>query len=309
MSNMDDAKRTYDAIEIPEELSERVQEAIRVSQRKQKSTHMRNRKKIFVRSMETAAALAIGFTVLLNANTAFAKEMSEIPVVGAIARVLTFRSFEESNEDMSLSVEIPKMEMDSENGGNANGLTDSVNQEIQRLCDEYLQEAQQRALEYKKAFLETGGTEEEWEKHHIGIDVWYEVKSQTPDYLSFVVMGNENWSSAYDVSKYYTIDLKSEKLVTLADLLGENYINITNANIQSQFSAKEQEIGMEFFTPEEGGFTSITEDTPFYVNEAGNPVVVFKKYEIAPGAAGEITFCNYKIIQGQNNRHSSKKSV
>lgn len=88
MSNMDDAKKTYDAIEIPEELSERVQEAIRISQRKQKSAHMRNRKKIFVRSMETAAALAIGFTVLLNANTAFAKEMSEIPVWERLRRCL-----------------------------------------------------------------------------------------------------------------------------------------------------------------------------------------------------------------------------
>lgn len=290
MSEMDDAKKMYNEIVIPEELSARVQEAISASAERRKVVRMKNNRKIFFRSLETAAAVMVGFTVLLNANTAFAKEMSEIPVVGAIARILTFRSYEENNGDMSLSVEVPQVELGAENGENANGLTDAVNQEIQRLCDEYTAEAKQRALEYKEAFLATGGTEEEWEKHNIGIDVWYEVKSQTPEYLSFVVMGNENWSSSYDVSKYYTIDLKSEKLVTLADLLGEDYINIANESIRAQFAAKEQEVGMEFFTPEEGGFTSITENTPFYVNDAGNPVVVFKKYEIAPGAAGEISF-------------------
>ena len=28
----------------------------------------------------------------------------------------------------------------------------------------------------------------------------------------------------------------------------------------------------------------------FYINEAGNPVVVFQKYEIAPGSSGVLEF-------------------
>ena len=35
-----------------------------------------------------------------------------------------------------------------------------------------------------------------------------------------------------------------------------------------------------------GGFTGITDTQRFYINEAGNPVLVFEKYEIAPGALG-----------------------
>ena len=50
--------------------------------------------------------------------------------------------------------------------------------------------------EYKKAFMETGGTEEEWEAHDINIHVGYEIKAQTEAYLSFAVQGTENWSSA-----------------------------------------------------------------------------------------------------------------
>ena len=42
----------------------------------------------------------------------------------------------------------------------------------------------------------------------------------------------------------------------------------------------------------EGGFDGITEETDFYLNEAGDPVVVFAPYEIAPGAAGTVEFCD-----------------
>ena len=36
--------------------------------------------------------------------------------------------------------------------------------------------------------------------------------------------------------------------------------------------------------------SGITEDAKFYVNEAGNPVIAFERYEIAPGSSGEIEF-------------------
>ena len=48
--------------------------------------------------------------------------------------------------------------------------------------------------------------------------------------------------------------------------------------------------GEVFFGAEEGGFTGISEDTAFYINENNRPVIVFEKYEIAPGSSGEIEF-------------------
>lgn len=90
---------------------------------------------------------------------------------------------------------------------------DNINQEILALCSQYADDAVLRAEEYRTAFLETGGTPEEWAQH----------------------------------------------------------------NIKMQNS-------------EEGGFTGISENTKFYINENNRPVIVFEKYEIAPGAAGEITF-------------------
>ena len=226
------------------------------------------------------------FVTALNTNTAFAREISEIPVLGAVARIFTFRSYVEESDELKVSVEIPSLEMISEE---TNGLADSVNQEIHTLCEQYADEAVKRAEEYKKAFMETGGTQEEWEAHNIEIRVFYEIKSQTEDFLSFAVSGTENWTSAYSETRYYNIDLKNEKLVTLEDILGEDYITIVNTDIQRQMQSRE-ESGEVFFTPEEGGFTGISDDVKFYINESGNPVVVFGKYEIAPGSAGEVEF-------------------
>ena len=48
---------------------------------------------------------------------------------------------------------------------------DEVNQEIYNLCRQYADEAVSRAEEYRKAFLDTGGTEEEWKAHNIQIQV------------------------------------------------------------------------------------------------------------------------------------------
>ena len=142
--------------------------------------------------------------------------------------------------------------------------------------------------------MATGGTKEEWAAHNIEIWVWYELKSQTADRISFVVQGTENWSSAYNEGKYYNLDLKNGKRLSLKDILGEDYKKIADDAVRSQIPEKERETGVKFWKAEEGGFEGITDETPFYINEAGEPVVVFAPYEIAPGAAGEVEF----VIKG-----------
>ena len=53
---------------------------------------------------------------------------------------------------------------------------------------------------------------------------------------------------------------------------------------------REEEIGYTYFWNDEFAFDTITEDTKFYINEAGNVVISFEKYEIAPGAYGNVEF-------------------
>jgi hypothetical protein len=291
MSRLEDAKKKYDKTEIPKELSKRVQAAVEESgarkREREKVVRIRRRKVLAGKCAGVAAGLAIVFTTALNTNTAFADMAARLPVVGGVARLLTFRSYEKDEGDWRISVKIPSVEMIA---ADTNGLDDSLNQEIHELCIRYGEEAQQRAMEYKKAFMETGGTEEEWAAHNIEINVWYEIKSQTEDYLSFAVMGTESWTSAYSEARYYSIDLKNGKLATLQTLLGDEYVRKADESIQTAMRERQETEGIEFRAQDEGGFSGIDENTKFYVNEKGNPVIVFDKYEIAPGAYGAMEF-------------------
>ncbi len=199
---------------------------------------------------------------------------------------MTFRSYETEKDDIAVSVEIPTIEMIAEDTGIT---VDEINQEILDQCNQYADDAVMRAEEYRTAFLETGGTPEEWAEHNIKITVGYEIRQQNNEYLSFVVRGTENWTNAYSESKYYNLDLNTGKYVTLKDLLGGDYVELVNKSIREQI-AERQNAGETFFTEEEGGFSGITEDVRFYINENNRPVIVFERYEIAPGAAGEVEF-------------------
>lgn len=290
MNRMEEAKKRYDEVPIPEELSKRVLQEVEKADRRRKEEGVirrphRRSLHAWQKGLVAAAAVMAVFVTALNTSTAFAQSAGELPVIGAFAKVLTFRSYEtETEDDLKISVEIPSIKMIAEGTGN---LADSVNEEILAMCEEFADEAVERAKEYRTAFLETGGTEEEWAAHNIEIKVWYEVKTHTDRYLSVAVTGAENWTSAYSETRYYNFDLEKGRQVTLSDLLGEDYAAIADESILSQIPEKEAESGLDY---QEEAFTGVTGDTKFYINEAGNPVVVFEKYEIAPGAAGRPEF-------------------
>lgn len=286
MKKLEKSKEIYESIEIPKEFEGRVEEAICQSREKRTVEKVQiRRKRVYQWAAGMAAAFAAVVVVGLNTSEAFAMEMQNLPVIGELAKILTVRSYEKEEENIQIDVEIPGVEL----GDGDQGLSTEVNAQIEKMVRQYESEALERAKEYRTAFLETGGTEKEWAEHEIRIRVWYEIKSQTEDVLSFVVKGTESWTSAYTESRYYNLDLKSNEFLSLADLLGEDYISRANESIRFQIQERTQ-AGDMFFSPEEGGFETITEDVNFYVNGAGNPVIVFEKYAIAPGAMGEVEF-------------------
>ena len=62
-------------------------------------------------------------------------------------------------------------------------------------------------------------------------------------------------------------------------------MQIADVAIRSQMEERKA-VGAVYFDDFEG----INEDTPFYINESGNPVIVFEAYEIAPGSEGQQEF-------------------
>ena len=281
MKVLEDAKKDYEDIPIPQELSERIMMEVKKADKRRKKQMI---KRISRYGMTAAASLTILFTVGLNTSVAFANAAENIPVIGAMAKVLTFRSYQTQTDDLNMTVDIPSIDMISEEFSE---VEDSVNSEIYELCRQYANEAEKRVEEYRTAFLDTGGTLEEWEAHNIEIKVWYEVKTQTDKYLSLVINGAENWNNAGGKSKYYNFDLEKGGLLTLRDVMGNEYGQMIEEQIRSQMKERETTQGIKYF---EGELPELSDDTKFYMNESGNPVIVFEPYEIAPGADGQQEF-------------------
>lgn len=281
MKVLEDAKKDYEDIPIPQELSERIMMEVKKADKRRKKQMI---KRISRYGMTAAASLTILFTVGLNTSVAFANAAENIPVIGAMAKVLTFRSYQTQTDDLNMTVDIPSIDMISEEFSD---VEDSVNSEIYELCRQYANEAEKRVEEYRTAFLDTGGTLEEWEAHNIEIKVWYEVKTQTDKYLSLVINGTENWNNAGGKSKYYNFDLEKGGLLTLRDVMGNDYGQKIEEQIRSQMKERETTQGIKYF---EGELPELSDDTKFYMNESGNPVIVFEPYEIAPGADGQQEF-------------------
>ncbi len=231
MKEFKQAKQEYDNIQIPPELSHRITHSIDCALEKKVS----KRKRITVgRWTAIAATILIPlFVIGLNVNQAFAKEMSSVPIIGKLAEVLTFRQYEINTDDFIIQVEIPTIEMISED---FNELEDSINQEIYTLCRQYADESKEHAISYREAFLETGGTLEEWIDHDIQIKIWYEVKQQTDRYLSLAIKRTESWNSASAETKFYHIDLQKGKQVSYEEAMDTTYYE-DNYAVDSQTAA------------------------------------------------------------------------
>ncbi len=302
----EDGKNIYDSIDIPDRLSETVKQAIASQSRQERLERYRREKKkaakvrFFRYTAAAAAALMVCMTVGVNSSEAFAREMGELPVIGALARVLTVRSWHGTDGDYEIDLEVPRIEAEAAQEAQTQPVqdfTEKINEEIEKIVDAYMEEARAEFQEYKKAFFETGGTQEEWNDRKMDITVDYTVKYQKDNLLSLELVTAKGWVAASQERHYYNLDLDREQALTLEDILGEDYVRICNESIDAQIreqvrtdemksyfgygpdGEQDDEMGIE-------GFTTVSKDTKFYLNEEGNPVIVFDEYEIAPGYMG-----------------------
>lgn len=277
MKSVRDAKDIYDAIEVPQELGETVRVAARSASRK---PQLVRRHAVRYTACAAAACLVL-FVTALNTIPAFASGVSEIPVLGRIAQVLTFAEYERQGENETLIVRQPKLA----NTGNTE-LEKRINLEIQRKIDALVKTFQEQAEQAKQLYLENGGDEDEYMIPEINID--YRLHCNNGLVVSFVLIKSETQASYYEEQYYYNIDLETGKELTLRDLLGPNYKEIVRQRVRQQIEErKEKDPDAYFYSEKELASFGMTLDDPgFYLNEKGNVVVVYPKYEIAPGYMG-----------------------
>ncbi len=274
-----DLKNKYQNTPIPQELKNGVAAAI---EKGKKKTMLNRLLKYTKAGGVSVAAAVLTITILANANPAISYAMEKIPIIGNITKVVTFRTYSDQTKDFQANIEVPQIEAD----GNEN-IKDAVTQ-VNKSVEEYTDEL---IAQYEGDMKASNG-----EGNYV-MDTSYKVINDTDNILTLridtvVAMGGSN-----SFSKFYHINKKTGNVFELKDVFKESsdYVTLISDNIKEQMAgqmAKDENLTYFYNMEEveEWNFEAIKPDQNFYFNTKGEVVIVFDKYEVAPGYMGEVEF-------------------
>ncbi|WP_313075168.1 DUF3298 and DUF4163 domain-containing protein [Lacrimispora sp.] len=275
-------KKSYEEIPVPSSAHNAVLEGIRKGKKEKRITTMI---KITKRSVLTTAAAVSVIAIMANASPVTANAMEEIPIISSIAKVVTFRTFEDSSDRYEAKIEIPKVSLDQKDNT-------SVNRSIEDYANQFIGEYEKQITDN----LTEGG--------HYSVTSGYEVVTDNTKYLSLRINTTVIMASGAEYVKIFTIDKTSGEVISLTDLLHKDNMILSNIsdNIKMQMEKQmaEDDSKIYFSKSEENveGFKGIKGDESYYFNEKGEIVIVFDEYEVAPGYMGVVEFTIPKSVTG-----------
>ena len=271
---MNKFRNEYENIEIPDELEFLVRTTIKEQEKKMK------RKNIINKSVIAAAVAGVVFVGSINLSSEISYALSEVPVLGSIVRVLTFKTFELKDNNFDAELKTPAIEgLDSKLEAMLN---EKYLDENQKLYDDFMKEID----ELKKADMEEA---------HMGIASGYEVKTDTDKLLVIGRYVVNTAGSSSTTIKYDTIDKQNKILITLPSLFkDEAYIDIISENIKAQMKEQMKDENNVYWLEDEmmgdENFSNIDKNQSFYITKDNQLVIAFDKYEVAPGYMGNPEF-------------------
>lgn len=277
---LEQLQKEYCEIPIPPQLDFVVKKALRGG-----GINMSNKNSTFSRMNKVVASLAASvllMTAAVNVSPAFAKTLSEIPVVGSMIEVLNFRQYTVDEGNFQADINAPQIKgLDNENLQNS--LNAKYMLEGQGLYEQFMKEIE----EMKK---QGGG--------HAGVSSGYQIKTDNDTILSvgrYVVVTK---ASAAESIQYDTIDKQRQILITLPMLFkDDSYVDVISENIKQQMVAQMKSGEGKVYWIEMPGeelmvepFKEIARNQNFYINPQGKLVISFDEYEVAPGYMGTVEF-------------------
>ena len=210
-----------------------------------------------------AAALALCIAVP-NVSPAAAAALEDVPVLGAIVRVVTFRNYVYDDGFHSADVSVPELA-----GSQA---AQAVNDQVQTWTDRLMEQFQQLCADMGESYGD--------------LTVTNSVVTDSDGWFTLRVDAVETQASGYQFSRFYHIDKATDQVVTLKDLFREDadWSAVLTREVRRQMEERmAADSGASYF-PEE--LTEIGPDQNFYLNESGEPVLVFDEYTVVPGSMG-----------------------
>jgi len=276
-------KQEYEKIHMSDEQLKQLQ--LRIKEADMENKKQRNRRKM-TRLAAAAAVFAAIIMILPNMSADVAYAMEQIPVLGEIVKVVTFRDYKYETEKNMADIKVPELKLDgqvqdSEAQEKLERTTDEINAEIQKITDQLVKEFES-SLEQEEGYQD--------------IVVSSEVLTTTQDYFTLKLLAYQGAGSGYQWNRYYTIDLNTGERLQLKDLFTENadYITPISENIKQQMREQmaEDEQVMYWLDSdmEEWDFKAITDDTSFYLNGDNHLVIGFDEGEVGPMSMGTVEF-------------------
>lgn len=278
--NLQQLKKNYMDVPIPVELDFIVKKSLEDNGVKINNSKA-NFKGIKIAAASIVAATAL-FTVGVNSSPVFAASLSNVPVVGSIVKILTFREYTVNEDSYNADIKVPSIQ-GLENKDLENNLNDKYLTENKKLYEDFMADMEN---------MKSNGD------GHLGVSSGYVVKTDNDRLLSIGRYVVNTVGSSSTTMKYDTIDKQSEILITLPSLFkNDSYVNIISENIKKQMIEQNKADENKFYWVEGiekdinmDLFEKISKDQNFYINSEGKLVISFDKYEVAPGYMGVVEF-------------------
>ena len=224
------------------------------------------------------ASFIFTFVILPNFNLNVSYAMQNIPVLGKIVKIITVREYFQKDGKSEIDLKIPNV-TDKENVNNESEANSEVNKETERLTRKIIDE-------YNK---------NKDPNQFYSVELNSEVIENSEEWFTLKLIISEVSASSDTKYVYYNIDKSKDKIMKLDDLfINDKYKNIIKNEIKRQMKIRMKEDKNKVFwiesEKEEWDFVDINENTNYYINDLGNIVIVFDKYEVGPGSIGTPEF-------------------
>lgn len=214
-----------------------------------------------------AAVLSVFLLIFMpNINVTYAQTLESVPIIGDIVKIFTIHKDIYEDGKHELQAEIPMVD-DDKNQEEATLMNKDIEQLSTAVIQKFYEEIELSKDGYGSIYLD------------------YEVIMNNASWFSLKLNVNEIAGSSDSYAKIYHIDRINGRYVQLKDLLNEDEMKKIEAYIlKTMQSQMEQDKKIEYVI--ENDLKLITGESNFYFNENMDLVIVYNKYEIAPGYMG-----------------------
>lgn len=268
-------------IPVPREMEQKLNTAVHRS--------LRARRSRGTRIAVAAAAAALILMILPNTGENMACAMGNLPVVGRLFRAVTFMNYQYEDERFNADVDVPQIVIDQEQPREPSGISGELDEAVKQVNLDIEKITEQLVAQFSASVAQG--------ESYDSLEIRHETVTDNERYYAlklFIYRGAGSGTQSY---KIYTIDKLSGQRVRLGDLFteGSGYRETISENIREQMRAAmaadgDKSYWVDMVEKPEMNWAGVEEEQDFYFDQAGNLVLAFDEYEVAPGYMGAQEF-------------------